>query len=251
MVINDAELLAIRDRCEKATAGPWTWGDSRRSEEDRAQDEAAGIDVDAGKETYERSWLHTYETEFVVLGCESADILEEQDPGDYRPSPDDADFIAHARMDVPALLAWVDHLRLAIAEHHSQRADDRCFEDDDRLYAAAGLPPADKRVGDKDEMLKNCARFIDRRCQGGGWPSYRQLEEERDRLLEVCRAVVEQLSPSVVNVVIRPGREPYSVRLAREALDGAKVPCQPADDSQTSPAPPAESCQPCLPSEHC
>jgi hypothetical protein len=31
-------------------------------------------------------------------------------------------------------------------------------------------------------MLANCARFIDRRCEGGGWPSYRELEAERDRL---------------------------------------------------------------------
>ena len=34
-----------------------------------------------------------------------------------------------------------NQLRAAIAEHHAQKADDRCIEDDDRLYAAAGLPP--------------------------------------------------------------------------------------------------------------
>lgn len=33
-------------------------------------------------------------------------------------------------------------------------------------------------MGDKFEMLKNCARFIDRRCEGGGWPTYRELEEK-------------------------------------------------------------------------
>jgi hypothetical protein len=68
-------------------------------------------------------------------------------------------------------------LHAAIAEHHGQKADDRCIEDDDRLYAAAGLPPCDRRVGGKEEMLENCRRFIQNRCQGGGWPSYRQLEE--------------------------------------------------------------------------
>ena len=78
-------------------------------------------------------------------------------------------------------------LRAAIAEHHSQKADDRCIEDDDRLYAAAGLPPCDRRVGDKAAMLANCARFIERRCEGGGWPSYRELEAERDRLREIVK----------------------------------------------------------------
>lgn len=70
----------------------------------------------------------------------------------------------------------------AIREHHDQKADDRCWEDDDRLYAAAGLPPADRRVGDKEEMLANCKRFIERRCEGGGWPTYQSLMEENERL---------------------------------------------------------------------
>ena len=76
----------------------------------------------------------------------------------------------------------VSVLEAAIKDHHSQRADDRCFLDDDRLYTAAGLPPCDRRVGDKAAMLHNCERFIDRRCEGGGWPSYAEIECERDRL---------------------------------------------------------------------
>lgn len=74
------------------------------------------------------------------------------------------------------LTAERDRLFAAIIEHHSQKADDRCVEDDDRLYAA-GLPPCDRRVGSKEEMLANCTRFIERRCEGGGWPSYRELEQ--------------------------------------------------------------------------
>jgi hypothetical protein len=31
-------------------------------------------------------------------------------------------------------------------------------------------------------MLANCARFIERRCEGGGWPSYAELETEITRL---------------------------------------------------------------------
>lgn len=89
-----------------------------------------------------------------------------------------------------------DALRVAIKTHHSQKADDRCILDDDRLYAAAGLPPCDRRVGDKAAMLKNCERFIERRCESGGWPSYAQLEAERDaardELAELNRRFAEQ-----------------------------------------------------------
>jgi hypothetical protein len=66
----------------------------------------------------------------------------------------------------------------AVQDHHRQKADDRCIEDDDRIYEAAHLPPCDRRVGSKDEMLKNCARFIERRCLEGGWPTYASLETE-------------------------------------------------------------------------
>ena len=79
---------------------------------------------------------------------------------------------------VSRLLAERDRLRDAIAAHHAQKADDRCVEDDDQLYAAAGLPPCDRRVGDKAAMLENCKRFIERRCEAGGWPSYAELEAE-------------------------------------------------------------------------
>lgn len=69
-------------------------------------------------------------------------------------------------------------LREAITYHHSQKGDDRCIEDDDLLYEAAGLPPVDRRVGDKRAMLKNCERFIDKRCESGGWKTYAELEKE-------------------------------------------------------------------------
>lgn len=73
-------------------------------------------------------------------------------------------------------------LKAAVARHYAQKADDRCWMDDDELYQAAGLPTADTQVGDKEAMLANCRRFIDRRCTGGHWPSYRELEEEIARL---------------------------------------------------------------------
>lgn len=74
------------------------------------------------------------------------------------------------------LIRQVDKLYDAIKKHHDQRADDRCFLDDDELYAAAGLPPADTCVGDVQAMLANCRRFIEQRCTPGHWPSYADLE---------------------------------------------------------------------------
>lgn len=78
--------------------------------------------------------------------------------------------------DVMRVILERDQLLNAIKLHHSQKADDRCIEDDDKLYEAAGLPKCDRRVGSKEEMLKNCARFIEKRCEEGKWPTYAELE---------------------------------------------------------------------------
>lgn len=83
--------------------------------------------------------------------------------------------------------AQVNKLAGAIAEHHKQRADDRCWMDDDALYEAASLPKVDRRVGDRDAMLRNCARFIDRRTEPGGWPSYAELEDRNRVQFEAIR----------------------------------------------------------------
>lgn len=77
-------------------------------------------------------------------------------------------------------------LRDAIAEHHAQKADDRCWMDDRKLYEAAGLPTDNyDQIGSPSAMLANCERFVTHRCSGGGpWVSYAELEAERDRLLQ-------------------------------------------------------------------
>lgn len=79
------------------------------------------------------------------------------------------------RHKVLALAAEVRRLRDGIIEHASQKADDLCIEDDEKLHALVGMK-RDTRVGDKEAMLRNCARFIEKRCTGGGWPTYAQLE---------------------------------------------------------------------------
>ncbi len=81
-----------------------------------------------------------------------------------------------------------DMLRQAIILHRAHKADDRCIEDDDRLYEALGDGiKCDRRVGDKDAMLANCKRFIEQRCEGGGpWKSYEAL---RGELFKVAAAL--------------------------------------------------------------
>ena len=82
-----------------------------------------------------------------------------------------------------------ERLAAAIREHRSQKADDRCIEDDDRLYAALGDGvKCDRRVGCKASMLENCVQFIRNRTEGGGpWVSYVELEAQRDRLRTACQ----------------------------------------------------------------
>ncbi len=126
--------------------------------------------------------------------CRKCQILEAQ----YASLAGQADRMAQIIEEIGAHKLAVEaenaRLRAAIREHRGQRADDRCIEDDDRLYAALGDGvKCDRRVGDKVEMLANCARFIDRRCEGGGWPSYRAIAEENERLLKLVESLSERV----------------------------------------------------------
>lgn len=77
----------------------------------------------------------------------------------------------------------INRLREAIIRHRSQKADDRCILDDDELYAVLGDGiKCDRRVGDKTAMLVNCAKFIDNRCEAGGWKTYAELEKENQEM---------------------------------------------------------------------
>ena len=91
-------------------------------------------------------------------------------------------------------------LRAAIRTHRDERGDDRCWIDDQTLYAILGDGNlGDNTVGDPEAMRKNCDRFIANRCQaGGGWKSYKELEDEIAELkkrLAQAESRVEELDP--------------------------------------------------------
>lgn len=76
----------------------------------------------------------------------------------------------------------VENLLAVIKDVHAQHADDLCWMDIDRIFAAAGLPVPDRRVGNKEAMKRNCDRFIDVMCRDGVWKSYAELEQENFNL---------------------------------------------------------------------
>lgn len=139
-----------------------------------------------------------------------------------------ANWLHAGTYDIPFLLGIIERLQGAITEHHSQKADDRCIEDDDKLYAAAGLPPCDRRVGDKSEMLKNCARFIERRCEAGGWPTYRELESKLEQAQAELARLKEELQAWIHANPHALGCEILALRKRNEHLQAQLAECQAA-----------------------
>lgn len=76
-MLDDEELLAIRERCEKATGGPWK----------------AFIE---GRD-------HLCGSNFIRTAGEDIEPVGA--------THDDIDFIAHARQDIPLLLAEIERLK--------------------------------------------------------------------------------------------------------------------------------------------
>ncbi len=113
---------------------------------------------------------------------------------------------------VDRLFSRITALENAIRWHRDQKADDRCIEDDDSLYAALGDGiQCDRRVGCKEEMLKNCARFIERRCEGGHWPNHRELLE--------CLRSLERAAQRHIGI----GQRPSITAVAQEEYDKSHI----------------------------
>ncbi len=97
----EIDLEAIRERCEKATEGPWEWSGPTPNELSK------GVN---------RCYVHR------VPGCGGDNIPPEkffisiQSVGTQERDYADASFIAHVRQDIPALLSEVDRLNSARAD---------------------------------------------------------------------------------------------------------------------------------------
>lgn len=101
-----SDLEAIKARAEAATPGPW---DSRRSE---WADDPDLMTVD-GEPAGDPWWVH------------HDGWIDADDTGLFM-SEADAAFIAHARTDVPALVAEVERLRDVVAALEAENARLRC-----------------------------------------------------------------------------------------------------------------------------
>jgi hypothetical protein len=103
--LSDDELHQIRQRCENATPGPWVWVNA----------EVNGLsEVNPGKLVqWDPSRLTEVDGIPVFLGQDEVLAAEECDgyTGSFFINLADAAFIAHAREDIPKLLAEVDRLR--------------------------------------------------------------------------------------------------------------------------------------------
>lgn len=88
----------------------------------------------------------------------------------------------------------IEQMIAAVKKHHSQTKDDLCWMDDNDLYAAFGLPPKYVGINSEEEQLDMCKRFIKNRCYiGGNWKSYKDLEEENERLKKEIVELEERL----------------------------------------------------------
>lgn len=117
--------------------------------------------------------------------------LADKYEGDLKWAATDADqIISEYITRAEASEAEVARLREAIRQHHAQRKDDRCHLDDDMLYAAAGLEPADTSLPPKCEFLESCRRYWEQRQRPGAVPmagamTMAQLEAEVKRYREL------------------------------------------------------------------
>lgn len=108
MALTPEQLAEIRARVEAATPGPWEW---------EMADQQGSL---LGLGTKGAALM-----EGAVLGCERCEACMETPPGELGenstrrccwPRPADAEFIAHARQDVPDLLADREDLQRQLAE---------------------------------------------------------------------------------------------------------------------------------------
>jgi hypothetical protein len=93
------------------------------------------------------------------------------------------------RGEVLSLKEKIKILHDAIKKHRDQKSDDRCWMDDQELYAVLNDGNlGDNHVGDIEQMRHNCNRFLENRCTGGKWKTYAELEKELNDCLHAQKS---------------------------------------------------------------
>jgi hypothetical protein len=105
--MTEQQLEAIRARCEAATPGPWS---TRQAENEHV------VAVDAVVNGDSRIGCTTARYEFI--SCHGSEEMPEE--GRIVASFN-AEFVAHAREDVPALLAYIEELEADLRMHREER----------------------------------------------------------------------------------------------------------------------------------
>jgi hypothetical protein len=112
--LTQEQLQAIEERAAAATEGPWVVVPDRYSD-DAEREHCQGITAPPGPQEMEAG--REYD-----LPPSGRDIVI-TDSGYYPPLKADAAFIAHARQDVPALVAEVRRLRKALEDLEWQQRE--------------------------------------------------------------------------------------------------------------------------------
>lgn len=103
--LTDDKLDEIEKRAERATEGPWDYGD-----------DALIAQQISGDVKYSQWLLHKDGEPIVHVRIDHYKYIGGAPPGDHVLKREDAEFIAHARQDVPRLIEEVRRLRAKIEE---------------------------------------------------------------------------------------------------------------------------------------
>jgi hypothetical protein len=129
--MTDDELAKIKERCEKATPGPWEWAQDRINDLHfrirREKPDANGhiFRAKPGSGGLRNSFIYLLKRRFDIPAFDRETLTGsvmylrwfEYRANGYSNGPQeyDAEFIAHARSDIPALLEEVESLRKTLA----------------------------------------------------------------------------------------------------------------------------------------
>lgn len=133
--LTDAEIKAIRERCDAATPGPWTADDRRKAPLKNIRVKTHSTSI------CEMFHVHQRDELWGKVDHSAADSLDAVGLAN-------ADFIAHAREDVPALLDALEAANKRIAELSGalRRATETIANDlqDSRASRIAGIAVTQK-----------------------------------------------------------------------------------------------------------